>query len=61
VTEKEVLAFVEQHRLFAMGIGWIDAHLAASARVAEADLWTRDRALARCWARVTPHSGPRRA
>lgn len=51
--ENEVLAFVEQHRLYATGIGWIDAHLAASARVAQAELWTRDRALSRCWAQLS--------
>ena len=49
VADNEVLAFVQRQRLYATGIGWIDAHLAASARVAQADLLTRDRALARCW------------
>ena len=38
----EVLAFVEAHRLMGSGIGWIDAHLLASASLAGTPLWTRD-------------------
>jgi predicted nucleic acid-binding protein len=41
----EVLAFVELHRLMGRGIGWIDAHLLASAALAGVLLWTRDRRL----------------
>jgi predicted nucleic acid-binding protein len=42
----EVLAFVEQHRLFGRGIGYVDAHLLASvALLPGALLWTRDRRL----------------
>lgn len=41
----EVLAFVEQHRLPASGIGWVDAHLLASTALAGARLWTLDRRL----------------
>jgi predicted nucleic acid-binding protein len=45
-TDKEVLRFVEQHRLFGRGIGYIDAHLLASlALSADAALWTRDKPL----------------
>lgn len=43
--QSEVLAFVERHRLMARGIGWIDAHLLASASLAGSLLWTRDRRL----------------
>lgn len=44
--ETEVLAFVERHRLHGKGIGYIDAHLLASARLSEgAKLWTRDKRL----------------
>jgi predicted nucleic acid-binding protein len=39
---EEVLNFVEQHRLFGSGIGWIDAHLLASARLTGCRLWTLD-------------------
>lgn len=43
----EVLGFVEQERLYARGIGWIDAHLLASARLSDVPLWTLDQKLAR--------------
>ena len=42
----EVLTFVEGNRLMGRGIGWIDAHLLASASLAGSLLWTRDRRLA---------------
>jgi predicted nucleic acid-binding protein len=41
----EVLAFVEAHRLMGTGLGWIDVHLLASARLASHGLWTKDRPL----------------
>ena len=43
---EEVLEFVESHRLMGSGIGWIDAHLLASAALAGMPLWTLDRRLA---------------
>jgi hypothetical protein len=42
----EVLAFIESHRFMGLGIGLIDVHLLASARLAGMRLWTLDRALA---------------
>jgi predicted nucleic acid-binding protein len=39
---REVLGFLEQHRLFGEGIAWIDAHLLASARLSNCRLWTLD-------------------
>jgi len=42
----EVLHFIAERRLAGKGIGWIDAHLLASAVIAECDLWTKDRKLA---------------
>jgi predicted nucleic acid-binding protein len=42
---EEVLAFVEQYRLFGKGINWIDANLLASARLTGCRLWTLDAAL----------------
>jgi predicted nucleic acid-binding protein len=46
-SDREVLGFIDQHRLFGSGIGYVDAHLLASARLtADARLWTRDRRLA---------------
>jgi len=42
----EVLAFIERQSLYGRGIGYIDAHLLASARLtADARLWTRDKRL----------------
>lgn len=45
-SDPEVLAMIETHRLMGRGIGWIDAHLLASALLARATLWTSDRRLA---------------
>lgn len=45
-TEWEVLDFIGRHRLFGLGIGYVDAHLLASARLTQdAALWTHDRRL----------------
>jgi predicted nucleic acid-binding protein len=42
----EVLAFIAANRLAGAGIGYVDAHLLASARLtAETQLWTRDKRL----------------
>ncbi|WP_439477563.1 type II toxin-antitoxin system VapC family toxin [Brevundimonas sp.] len=42
--DKEVLQMIEANRLNGSGIGWVDAHLIASARLFEATaLWTRDK------------------
>jgi predicted nucleic acid-binding protein len=38
----EVVAFVRQRRLHGRGIGWIDAHLLASALVGHLQFWTAD-------------------
>jgi len=46
IEHREVLAFVETSGLPGRGIGWIDAHLLASARLARIPLWTLDRRLA---------------
>ena len=42
----EVLAFVESNGLGGSGIGWVDAHLLASAMLTSVPLWTLDRRLA---------------
>lgn len=45
-TDPEVLAFIENQHLYSLGIGYIDAHLLASARLMPGlKLWTRDRRL----------------
>ena len=41
----EVMRVVERDRLYGRGIGWVDAHLPASARLSDAPLWTLDKAL----------------
>ena len=41
----EVREFIEQHKLFGSGIGYVDAHLLASARISQVALWTRDKRL----------------
>lgn len=45
--DSEVLAFVQKRRLARRGIGWVDAHLLASALTASASLWSLDAALAK--------------
>lgn len=46
-TDTEVLTFIDLHGLAGRGIGCVDAHLLAAARLtAGALLWTRDRRLA---------------
>lgn len=47
VAHADVVAFVRDRRLHGRGIGWIDAHLLASALVGHLRLWTADPALAR--------------
>jgi len=42
---EEVLDFIERQALSGFGIGWVDAHLLASARLTSASLWTRDKRL----------------
>lgn len=44
--QNEVLFFIDQHALMGRGIGYVDVHLLASARLAKARLWTRDKRLA---------------
>ncbi len=45
-TDTEVRQFIDRHALFGRGIGYIDAHLLAAARLtAGASVWTRDQRL----------------
>jgi predicted nucleic acid-binding protein len=45
-TDAEVLGFINREALFGRGIGYVDAHLLAAARLtAGAELWTRDNRL----------------
>jgi len=45
VAHEEVLGFVRARRLIRRGIGWVDAHLLASALTSSAVLWSLDAAL----------------
>lgn len=45
VQDAEVLEMIEAHSLHGAGIGWVDAHLVASARLTRVELWTRDKRL----------------
>lgn len=44
--DDELLEFVAAERLWGRGLGWIDVHLLASARLSSVELWTLDRRLA---------------
>jgi hypothetical protein len=46
VPHGDVVAFVRDRRLHGRGVGWVDAHLLASALVARLKFWTTDRRLA---------------
>jgi len=45
IDQDEFLAFVEHNHLAGRGLGLVDIHLLASARIAGVLLWTADRAL----------------
>jgi predicted nucleic acid-binding protein len=45
-SDSEVLMMIEQQQLMGRGIGYIDAHLLAAARLSGYPLWTHDRRLA---------------
>lgn len=58
-TTAEVAALIEDHRLFGLGIGYVDAQLLASARLTtDARLWTGDRRLARAAVRLDVSAEP---
>ncbi len=52
-THDEVMLLVERYRLAGTGIGWIDAHLLAAARLSDAELYTHDAALQRAQTSIT--------
>jgi predicted nucleic acid-binding protein len=41
----EALGYIERHKLYGKGIGFVDVHLLASAAIGGTKLWTRDRRL----------------
>lgn len=46
-TDGEVLRFLEDRKLWGLGIGWIDCHVLASALLTKCHLWTLDKRLDR--------------
>ena len=51
--EDEVLAFIENYKLMGQGVGYLDMHLLASARLSGgAGLWTHDKKLSALASRV---------
>lgn len=52
VSNREARALVDAHRLAGTGVGWVDVHLLASARLAGVGLLTADQALHRAAGRV---------
>jgi hypothetical protein len=51
-THDEVMSLIETHRLMGIGIGFIDAHLLASALIQDIPIWTRDLPLKRVAAKL---------
>jgi predicted nucleic acid-binding protein len=45
IDHEELLAFLETHKLFGQGLGWIDVHLLASTMLQQVTLWTLDQPL----------------
>ncbi|MHB8622199.1 MAG: type II toxin-antitoxin system VapC family toxin [Sulfuricaulis sp.] len=45
VDHREVLTFIEARRLPGRGLGWVDVHLLASARLVGLPFWTLDKSL----------------
>jgi predicted nucleic acid-binding protein len=45
-SDEEALLLIERNQLMGRGIGYVDAHLLASARLSRCRLWTQDRRLA---------------
>ena len=50
--QEEVLYFIEHDRLMGVGIGFVDVHLLASARLSRLPLWTSDKSLKEVAARL---------
>jgi predicted nucleic acid-binding protein len=49
---EEVLALLDREKLYGRGLGWIDAHLLASAMLADCPIWTLDVSLKRAAAHL---------
>jgi predicted nucleic acid-binding protein len=58
IGDDEVFALIETSKLSASGIGWIDAHLLASAMAGKHLIWTRDKRLAAIASRLGALADP---
>ena len=45
-SDAEVLRLLEDCRLWGRGLGWVDLHLLAAAKLSKSELWTLDKRLA---------------
>ena len=45
INSRELLFFIDEHRLFGAGLGLVDVQLLAACRIANCGLWTNDKAL----------------
>jgi predicted nucleic acid-binding protein len=52
VSDAEAIVFIEANELAGSGIGWVDVHLLAAARLAHVSLLTSDKALAKAARRL---------
>ena len=59
VGDDEVFALIDSKKLHASGIGWVDAHLLASAVTGSHLIWTGDKRLAGIAARLRVLADPR--
>jgi predicted nucleic acid-binding protein len=60
-SDEEVLLLIERDQLMGRGVGYVDVHLLASARLSRCRLWTQDRRLAAVAMEqglVEPEAGP---
>ena len=46
-SDKEVFKLIEKRKLYGLGIGWVDAHLLASALISNCLIWTVDKRLSK--------------
>jgi len=51
-TDDEVLHFIENHKLFGKGIGYIDVHLLASSFINKVTFWTKDKSLSAIYSKL---------
>lgn len=59
LSQAEVVGFIDRHGLAGQGVGFVDMHLLASALVAGAGVFTRDKRLATAATRVGVAMHPR--